>query len=117
MMLDAASNGPRLVPELAGYYEVRGGGRSDFIAVNVDPRESQLAHMDEATVKRWQALQADRAASAAVATASAAPSAQPGPRERVIPIWFWLLLAAAALAFMEPLVANYHLHVQRERRA
>jgi hypothetical protein len=112
MMLDAASNGPRLVPELAGYYEVRGGGRSDFIAVNVDPRESQLARMDEATVKRWQALQAARPSSAPAATAASAQ-----PRERIIPIWFWLLLAAAALAFLEPLVANYHLHVQRERRA
>src|SRR5512139_773994 len=113
MMLDAASNGPRLVPELAGYYEVRGGGRSDFIAVNVDPRESQLARMDDATVKRWQALEAAGAASAP----AAAQAASAGPRERVIPIWFWLLLAAAALAFLEPLVANYHLHVQRERRA
>lgn len=114
MMLDAASNGPRLVPELAGYYEVRGGGRSDFIAVNVDPRESQLARMDEDTVKRWQALQAERAAAGAPATAQAG---QAVARERIIPIWFWLLLAAVALAFLEPLVANYHLHVQRERRA
>jgi hypothetical protein len=114
MMLDASSNGPRLVPELAGYYEVRGGGRSDFIAVNVDPRESQLARMDEDTVKRWQALQAERAAAGAPAAAQAS---QAVARERIIPIWFWLLLAAAALAFLEPLVANYHLHVQRERRA
>jgi len=114
LMLDAASNGPRLVPELAGYYEVRGGGRSDFIAVNVDPRESQLARMDEDTVKRWQALQAERAAAGAPATAQAS---QAVARERIIPIWFWLLLAAVALAFLEPLVANYHLHVQRERRA
>jgi hypothetical protein len=111
MMLDAAQAGPRLVPELAGYYEVRGGGRSDFIAVNVDPRESRLARLDEATRQRWLGLQvASRAP-----TAQAAPAAA-GPRERFIPIWFWLLLAAAALAFLEPLVANYHLHVQRERR-
>lgn len=114
MMLDAASNGPRLVPELAGYYEVRGGGRSDFIAVNADPRESQLARMDEDTVKRWQALQAERAAAGAPAAAQASPAVA---RERIIPIWFWFLLAAVALAFLEPLVANYHLHVQRERRA
>jgi len=114
MMLDAASNGPRLVPDLAGYYEVRGGGRSDFIAVNVDPRESQLARMDEDTVKRWQALQAERAAAGAPAAAQAGPAVA---RERIIPIWFWFLLAAVALAFLEPLVANYHLHVQRERRA
>jgi Aerotolerance regulator N-terminal len=122
MMLDAASNGPRLVPELAGYYEVRGGGRSDFIAVNVDPRESQLARMDEATVKRWQLLQSASAAGVAgvagvAGKPAAAQTAAAGPRERVIPIWFWFLLAATALAFMEPLVANYHLHVQRERRA
>ena len=98
----------------AGYYEVRGGGRSDFIAVNVDPRESQLGRMDEDTVKRWQALQAERAAATAAAATPAAPAVA---RERIIPIWFWLLLAAVALAFLEPLVANYHLHVQRERRA
>jgi Aerotolerance regulator N-terminal/von Willebrand factor type A domain len=111
MMLDAATSGPRLVPEMAGYYEVRGGGRSDFIAVNVDPRESQLAKMDEATVKRWKDLEAARAASGP----SAPQAASAEPLERVIPIWFWFLLAAVALAFMEPLVANYHLHVQRER--
>jgi hypothetical protein len=113
MMLDAASNGPRLVPELAGYYEVRGGGRSDFIAVNVDPRESQLAHLDEATVKRWLSLET----AAGAGGPAAAQAASNEPRERVIPIWFWFLLAAAALAFLEPLVANYHLHVQREQRA
>jgi hypothetical protein len=112
MMLDAAQAGPRLVPELAGYYEVRGGGRSDFIAVNVDPRESQLAPLDEATRQRWLTLQSAARSPAAQAGAPA----NAGPRERFIPIWFWLLLAAAALAFLEPLVANYHLHVQRERR-
>jgi hypothetical protein len=119
MMLDAAQAGPRLVPELAGYYEVRGGGRSDFIAVNVDPRESQLARLDDATRQRWLALQsaartpAPQAGAPAAAGAGAAVAAG---RDRFIPIWFWLLLAAAALAFLEPLVANYHLHVQRERR-
>ncbi len=112
MMLDAAQAGPRLVPEIAGYYEVRGGGRSDFIAVNVDPRESQLAPLDDATRQRWLTLQA---AARSPAAQAGAPTAA-GPRERFIPIWFWLLLAAAALAFLEPLVANYHLHVQRERR-
>jgi len=120
MMLDAAqAAGPRLVPELAGYYEVRGGGRSDFIAVNVDARESQLAPLDEATRQRWLALQSATRAPVAQPGAPAAPgpgAAVAAGRDRFIPIWFWLLLAAAALAFLEPLVANYHLHVQRERR-
>ena len=111
MMLDGTQAGPRLVPDMTGYYEVRGGGRSDFIAVNVDPRESQLARLDTETRARWVGLQGERVSGQPVATVAAA-----APAQRLIPVWFWLLLAAAALAFMEPLVANYHLHVQRERR-
>lgn len=108
IMLDGTQGGPRLVPELPGYYEVRGGGRSDFIAVNVDARESQLAALDPDARQRWLALQ--RPAAVDVSQAAA------GARERRIEVWFWLLLAALALAFLEPLVANYHLPVLRERR-
>jgi hypothetical protein len=114
MLLDATSGGPRLVPEQAGYYEVRGGGRSDFIAVNVDPRESQLARMDDAGRERWLSLKAIPVSAPEGAQAPIAAAESP---VRLIPIWFWLLLAAAVLAFMEPLVANYHLHVLRERRS
>lgn len=97
----------RWVPDLAGFYEVRGGGRSDFIAVNTDPRESQLVPLDAPARERWLALQRQPGeAGATVGSASAT--------ERLVPIWFWLLLAAVALAFMEPLVANYHLSVRRE---
>lgn len=112
-MLDGTTTGPRLVPELPGYYEVRGGGRSDFIAVNVDPRESALARLDEAARTRWLALKAVPA-QAVDAVPAAGGAAQ--PPTRLIPVWFWLLLAACLLAFIEPLVANYHLHVLRERR-
>ena len=109
------ASGPRLVPDRPGYYEVRGGGRSDFIAVNVDPRESQLARWMRPT-REALAGAAGRVAAAAAAPAAAARQPRRRPPERY-PLWFWLLLAAAALAFLEPLVANYHLHVQRERRA
>jgi hypothetical protein len=34
-----------------------------------------------------------------------------------VPVWFWLLLLAAVLAFIEPLVANGHLTVKREQTA
>src|SRR5690606_9634302 len=37
-MLTGDEQGLRFLPEMSGFYEVRGGGRSDFIAVNVDPR-------------------------------------------------------------------------------
>ena len=69
-------------------YEVRGGGRSDFIAVNVDPRESRLARWMRPRVKRWLALQAASAASGP----AAAQAASAAPRERCYPLWFWLLL-------------------------
>jgi hypothetical protein len=117
VMLDGTTGGPRLVPELPGYYEVRGGGRSDFIAVNVDPRESALGRLDEAARARWLALRAVPATGgdASADAGKAGDSAQPAAR--LIPIWFWLLMAACLLAFIEPLVANYHLHVLREGRS
>jgi hypothetical protein len=116
--LDGTNKGPRLVPELPGYYEVRGGGRSDFIAVNVDARESSLTRLDEAARTRWLALKSGPAPTVgppAVGPQAQAVQAQGGTR--LIPIWFWLLLAACLLAFIEPLVANYHLHVLREGRS
>jgi hypothetical protein len=115
VMLDGTTAGPRLVPELPGYYEVRGGGRSDFIAVNVDPRESALARLDESARTRWLSLEAAPPAGVTAGDAAAGDSAQAA--SRMIPIWFWLLLGACLLAFIEPLVANYHLHVLRERRS
>ena len=96
---------------MAGFYELRGGGRSDYIAVNVDPRESRLARWDEDARQRWLALQdLERTA------ANAGPGVS-APGERVFPLWFWLLFGAAVLAFMEPLLANYYLNVRRERIA
>jgi hypothetical protein len=108
-LLGGAADELRWVPEMPGFYELRGGGRSDFVAVNPDPRESRLVPLDKAAQDRWLALQpAPGAAVQAVAGSSTS--------ERLVPVWFWLLLVAAALAFLEPLVANYHLNIRREQR-
>jgi hypothetical protein len=109
VMLDGSSDALRWVPEKPGFYELRGGGRSDFVAVNPDPRESRLVPLDQAARDRWLALQPSPDAVAPVTAGASAP-------ERLVPVWFWLLLAAAVLAFLEPLVANYHLNIRREQR-
>lgn len=110
-MLGGLGGSAQWVPQLAGFYEVRGKGRSEYIAVNVDPRESRLARWDEDSRQRWLALQdLERTAATTGATA-------PTPGERLFPLWFWLLFAAAILAFVEPLLANYYLNVRRERSA
>ena len=46
-MLGGAAEELRWVPDLPGFYELRGGGRSDYVAVNPDPRESRLAPLDQ----------------------------------------------------------------------
>ncbi len=108
-MLGGSSDGLRWMPELPGFYELRGGGKSDFIAVNPDPRESRLAPLDKVARERWQALQAPPESATPITSVTSTT-------ERWIPVWFWFLLVAAVLAFLEPLMANYHLDVRREQR-
>jgi hypothetical protein len=97
----------RLFAEALGFYEVRGGGRSDWIAVNADPRESDLARMSNASVAQWNRLQTPERATTNVQQANA----DAGPQLKAL--WPWLLLLAVTLAFVEPLVANSYLHVRR----
>jgi hypothetical protein len=120
LMLEATSGELRLVPEQSGFYEVRGGGRSRWIAVNTDPRESQLLRMTPQRLVEWRALSAPAAAGTpgthlqgANATVRGAGTAAAGGGW--VDLWFWCLLAAAVLALAEAVVANYHLVVKREQ--
>ena len=113
LMLDGTAGELRVAPDQPGFYELRGGGRSEWLAVNLDPRESRLARLPDEAIARWRALRPPQQAPVG-AQAAAAPA---GETERLVPVWFWLLVAAAVLAFIEPLVANYHLFVRRERSA
>jgi hypothetical protein len=98
----------RLLASGPGFYEVRGGGRSEWIAVNADPRESDLTRMPETSIALWKRLQTPE---------PGAPAAQQATNGDARPplkaLWPWLLLLAVTLAFIEPLVANSHLHIRR----
>ena len=78
-----------------------------------DGRESLLARLDDDALARWKALATPAGTAPAAASDAIAPAEEPVP---LLPVWFWLLLVAALLAFAEPLVANYHLAIQREKR-
>ena len=91
-----------------GFYEVVGGGASELVAVNFDPRESDLTLIDTATVERWQGLgvraadQTTNSAATAVEDASA-PS----------PLGPWLLIVLLLIAVVESWVGNWHLRIRR----
>lgn len=104
----AQSTSDRLIPDQAGFYEIRGSEGARWLAVNVDARESDLATLPADFVGRWQALRAPESAPTAAAAATAIPEATPkslGP---------WLLWLAAILLLAEVLLANRHLAIRRE---
>lgn len=109
-VLEARDGQLRFVPLEAGFHELRGGGRSRWLAVNTDPRESDLSVAGADLRRRWLALQPSSAATPAAAAAAAAGL-------RGWPVWQAVLLAALLLALLEALLANRHLHIEREARA
>lgn len=102
----AQSTVDRLIPDQPGFYEIRGNEGARWLAVNVDPRESNLATLPADFVARWQALRAQDP----VQTIAAAPTAEAAPKS----LGPWLLWAAAVLLLAEVLLANRHLAMRRE---
>ena len=99
--------GDDVLLEQIGFYEVVGGGSSELVAVNFDPRESDLTPTDAATVERWRGLGApvENQTSTGVATVEDANVPSPlGP---------WLLIALLLIAVVESWVGNWHLRVRR----
>lgn len=96
----------RMVPAMAGFYEIRSGDNARWLAVNTDERESNLARMSDSTLQRWRSLQRPAAppARAADEAATDAPTS----------IGYWLLTLFALLAAGEMLYANHALAVRRE---
>jgi hypothetical protein len=89
-----------------GFYEVVGGGRTELVAVNFDPRESDLTPMDQATLTRWEALgrQSDPAQARAGADQTSRIPWALGP---------WLLILLVLAGIMESWAGNWHLRVRR----
>jgi hypothetical protein len=99
----------RIVPEHAGFYEIRTAGASRWIAVNTDARESDLARMSNVTLQRWQSLQKPGSHRADIAATNS--PAQDPDRVSIGPA---LLLACLVLLLAEMVAANHFLAVRRE---
>jgi hypothetical protein len=90
-----------------GFYEVVGGGTSELVAVNFDPRESDLTPVDAATLDRWRGLGVRPGEAVTPVAVSATDDRSPsslGP---------WLVTVLLLLVVMESLVGNWHLRIRR----
>lgn len=102
----AQSTTDRLIPDQAGFYEIRGSEGARWLAVNVDARESDLTTLAPDYVERWQALR--------VQDTTPAVAAAPIPEAIPKSLGPWLLWLAALLLLAEVLLANRHLAIRRE---
>ena len=109
LALGESSAVDRFIPDQAGFYEVRGAVGQKWLAVNIDHRESDVTHMAESQVQRWQALQAPPAP---VANAAITATADGTVVKRSI--GYLVFLIAAVFVIVELLMANHYLAVRRE---
>jgi hypothetical protein len=100
-----------LVPDQAGFYEIRNAGGTRWLAVNTDVRESNLARMTPVALQRWQDLQQVNVSAGATGERSAA---SPSPTPDYVPAGYGILLLALLLAIAEIVSANHFLAVRRE---
>jgi len=99
--------GEDVLLDQVGFYEVVGGGNTELVAVNFDPRESDLTLIDDATLARWKGL-GTGAAQETPGNVSAS-STQPVPR----PLGPLLVIALLLAAIVESWVGNWHLRIRR----
>ena len=104
--LAGTGSGEEVLLDQTGFYEIVGAGQTELVAVNVDPRESDLTPMEPNAVERWLALGPGASQSArtgAINMAETPPT----------PLWPWLLGLLAVVVVVESWVGNWHLRVRR----
>jgi Aerotolerance regulator N-terminal/von Willebrand factor type A domain len=92
----------------AGFYQIRfANGRDALIAVNPDPRESDLGVIPDDVLKLWSG-------SAGGATSDAASESGSQAANQVSGLWWWVMLVLLMAALAETVLASRYLGTQRE---
>ncbi len=106
LSLDEAARARTIALTQEGFYDVRRpSGRHELVAVNADRLESDLDVLPVETLTLWQ--------NTGQGPANAAGAGEAGPGKKNS-FWWYVLLAALALAVAETIVGNQHLSVDKE---
>ena len=99
-----------LVTDL-GFYEIQRDSDSELIAVNPDPRESNLRPMADDVLALWQATGGGHR--------EVGEGVREGEMGRLpsIEFWHWLLLLLVVVTLAESVMGNFHLTEHREVRS
>ena len=91
----------------AGFWELRGEDKTEIIAVNPDPRESNLRPIETQTLDLWRST---GRSGGTVEGAGEQTPIKPPPIE----IWKWFLFMLVAVVLLESVAGNRRLDVRRE---
>ncbi len=103
--LAGAGAGDDVLVEQIGFYEVVAAGQTELVAVNVDPRESDVTPMQANGLTRWREL----SPGAGQAGVGNVELMETPPTE----LWPWILALLVVVVFVESWVGNWHLRVRR----
>jgi len=106
LSLEEAARAQTIALSDEGFYDVRRpSGRHELVAVNADRRESDLEVLPAETLALWE--------NTGQGQVSAASGGEAGPDNKRS-FWWYVLLAALALAVAETIVGNQHLSIDKE---
>jgi len=96
----------------AGYYQLRlANGRQDEVAVNPDPKESNLDVIPEDALALWQGKGGQTTQEAG---AGAAAGGKSGPQKVPQSFWWYVMLAVLASGVAESVLASRYLGTMRD---
>ena len=91
--------------EEPGIYQLRSSAGTQSIAVNFEPRESDITIIDDATMEKWRQIATSTPVDANVNLTSS---------QNQKSFWLWLLPFLLLLALLESLYSHRHLWIRRE---